>query len=65
MYDTKIQEFKSIFSSKLARELLKQGYTIIDIKPSKENKDRTVFIFKNCESLEKYIRNLKINKEAI
>ena len=36
---------KSIFSPKLARALLKEGYTIKDIKPSRESPDRTIFLF--------------------
>lgn len=36
---------KSIFSPKLARELLKEGYTIKDIKPLRELPGRTIFLF--------------------
>lgn len=53
-----MSEVKCIFTSKLARQLLKQGYTIVDIKPSKENKDRTIFVFKNSEELESLLSNL-------
>lgn len=35
-----------VLSGKVARRLLREGYTIVDIKAMKENKDRTVFIFK-------------------
>lgn len=39
----------TIFTAKVARELLKSGFTIVDIKPDKTDVDgkRTVFIFKN------------------
>lgn len=39
----------TIFTAKVARDLLKNGFTIIDIKPDKTDADgkRSVFIFKN------------------
>lgn len=39
----------TIFTAKVARDLLKNGFTIIDIKPDKTDMDckRSVFIFKN------------------
>jgi len=49
-------DVKLIFTAKLARHLLKNGYQIIDIKPNKDNPDRTVFIFINCEGLKESIR---------
>ncbi len=47
-----------IFTAELAKKLLKLGYTIIDIKPNKENKERTVFVFKNSDELEANLREL-------
>ena len=49
---------KLIFTAKLARYLLKQGYKIIDIKPNKDNPDRTVFVFKDCDGLKELIRKV-------
>ena len=49
-------EVKLIFTAKLARYLLKQGYRIIDMKPNKDNPDRTVFIFIDCDGLKESIR---------
>lgn len=42
-----------IFTASKARELLKKGYVITDIKPDKSDPDhkRTVFVFKNEEGL--------------
>lgn len=37
--------YKTIFSPRVARYLLKEGNSIYDIKPNKDNKDRTLFIF--------------------
>ncbi len=43
----------TIFTANKARELLKAGYTIIDIKPDKNDPEgkRSVFVFKNEEGL--------------
>ena len=49
-------EVKLIFTAKLARFLLKQGYQIIDIKANKDNLDRTVFIFTDCNEMKESIR---------
>lgn len=42
-----------IFSAKKARELLKAGFQIMDIKPDKHDPDhkRTIFVFKNEDGL--------------
>lgn len=39
----------TIFTAKTARQLLKDGFTIIDIKPDRTDVDgkRSVFVFKN------------------
>ena len=48
------KEANTIFTASKARELLKDGFTIIDIKPDKYDPDRkrSVFVFKNAEGLE-------------
>ena len=48
------KEAITIFTASKARELLKDGFTIIDIKPDKTDPDRkrSVFVFKNAEGLE-------------
>ncbi len=43
------RDAKLIFSPNVARNLLKLGNTIIDIKANKTNKLKTVFVFKNDE----------------
>ncbi len=42
-----------IFTAKAARKLLKDGFTIIDIKPDKNDFDgkRSVFVFEYAENL--------------
>ena len=36
---------KSVFSPRVARRLIREGYRVADIKPSKENRDKTIFLF--------------------
>ena len=38
-----------IFDAKIARKLLKQGFVVIDIKPNRENTDKSIFVFENTE----------------
>ena len=44
----------TIFTASKARELLRNGFKIIDIKPDKHDSDgkRSVFVFKNEDGLE-------------
>ena len=48
---------KVVYSPKVARELLKRGYAIVDIKPDKydEYHKASIFVFKNENELEKEI----------
>ena len=48
-----------IFNAGLARYLLKQGYRIIDIKPCKEDKTKTFFVFKIEDGLLDIVDNYK------
>ena len=49
----------TIFTASKARDLLKDGFTIIDIKPDKTDLDgkRSVFVFKNEEGLLEKIKS--------
>ena len=42
---------KCIFTPCVARNLLKMGNPIVDIKPDKNNKDKTIFIFEDTNKL--------------
>lgn len=44
---------KMIFTPYVARKLLRMGNSIIDIKPCKENRDKTIFIFEDTEKLQR------------
>ena len=52
------KEYISIFKPQRVRKLLKKGFNIYDIKPDKKNLDRTIFIFKNSEELQKELETL-------
>ena len=55
------KEAKLIFNAGTARSLLRAGCTIIDIKQSRENADKTVFVFKIDEHFQTEFE--RINKE--
>lgn len=46
------RENRIVFKGSIARQLLREGYTIVDIKPDKVNSNKSVFVFKNEEGLE-------------
>lgn len=48
---------KSIFTPYVARRLLRMGNTIVDIKPDKNNRNKTIFIF---EKTEKFVNDLAV-----
>lgn len=45
--ETNVMEKKGrcIYAAPVAREFVRRGFKIIDIKPNKENRDKTVFVF--------------------
>ena len=51
----------TIFTASTARKLLKDGYTLVDIKPDKTDVDgkRTVFVFKNENNIMEKIKEYK------
>jgi hypothetical protein len=53
-----------IFSAKVAKDLIKKKYKLLDISSAKENKLKTIFYFANNEDLRKYLEmkhNIKID----
>lgn len=51
------KEFKEIFTPYVARRLLKMGNPIVDIKPDKNNRDKTIFVFRITE---KFVKDMTI-----
>ena len=47
------KEVITVFTAKVARKLLREGYQIVDIKPDRLDSDhkRTLFLFKNEDGL--------------
>lgn len=62
-----MRKSRLVFDAKMARKLLKQGFVVIDIKPNRENTDKTIFVFENTDefkvALEKLMDELKAKKE--
>lgn len=50
---------KVISENKLARELIKEGYSLVDIKPHKNDSRRTVFVFELTQKLESRLQQEK------
>ena len=46
-----VAKAKIVFSPQVARHLLKRGYKIIDIKPSRENRKKTLFVFEGDKNI--------------
>lgn len=53
-----MKSFVSVFTASVARKLLAHGYSIVDIKPDRNDPDgkRSVFVFKNEAGLEELIK---------
>lgn len=51
------KEYITVFSASMARQLLRAGYQIVDIKPDKSDKDRkrSLFIFRNDVGVSEYV----------
>lgn len=47
-----------IFSGKVTRELLRRGFTVIDVKPDKKNKIKSVFVFKRENDIERILADI-------
>ena len=63
-----IRKSRLIFDAKIARKLLKMGFVVIDIKPNRENTDKSIFVFENTEEFQKALAEtldeIKAKKEV-
>lgn len=57
------KECKLVFNMGLSRALLRAGCTIVDLKASRENPDKTIAVFKNDEKFQAEFERL--NKEIV
>ena len=56
------EEGKIVFSPQVAHYLLRRGFPIINIKPDKNNRDKTIFIFKKDEALFDAIEDYRMGR---
>lgn len=65
--NTDTRKSRLIFDAKIARKLLKQGFVVTDIKPNRENTDKSIFIFENTDefkiALNQVMDEIKAKKE--
>lgn len=57
-YEDEKKDAMVIFSGNIARQLLRKGYTIIDVKADRKNKIKSVFVFKVEGDFEKDVWEL-------
>ena len=66
--NTDTRKSRLIFDAKIARKLLKQGFVVTDIKPNRENTDKSIFIFENTDefkvALNQVMDEIKDKKEV-
>lgn len=55
------KEYLTIFTAKIARQLLRENFEIVDLKPDKLDPDhkKTIFVFRNKEGLLERLKELK------
>ena len=63
-----MRKSRLIFDAKIARKLLKMGFVVIDIKPNRENTEKSIFVFENTEefkqALAQIMDEIKAKKES-
>ena len=47
------KEFKLVFNAGCARQLIRAGIQVADIKQDRDNADKTVFVFKNDDDFQR------------
>lgn len=55
------KEYKLVFNAGVARQLIRMGINIADIKADRSNPDKTVFVFKNDDRFQEEFE--RINRE--
>lgn len=68
MNEKDTRKSRLIFDARIARKLLKMGFVVIDIKPNRENTDKSVFVFENTEEFKQALTlimdEVRAKKEA-
>lgn len=52
----------TVFNAGLAKKLIKLGYVVKDIKPNRNNPQKTVFFFEATEEVKNIIKNYQAKK---
>jgi len=52
----------TVFNAGLAKKLIKLGYVVKDIKPNKNNPQKTVFFFEATEEIKNIIKNYQAKR---
>lgn len=55
------KEYKLVFNAGVARQMIRMGLIVADIKKDRDNPDKTVFVFKRTPEFEEAFA--RINKE--
>lgn len=53
----------TVFNAGLAKKLIKMGYIVRDIKPNKNNPQKTVFFFDATEEIKNIIKNYQAKRK--
>lgn len=53
-----MRKSRLIFDARIARKLLKMGYVVIDIKPNRENTEKSIFVFENTEEFKQALAQI-------
>lgn len=56
----KIKDSVIVFKARTARQLLKEGFHLIDIKPLKEDTHRSLFIFERTDEIMERLKEITI-----
>lgn len=62
--DKDTRKSRLIFDARIARKLLKMGFVVTDIKPNRENTDKSIFIFENTEEFKQALSQVLDEFEA-
>lgn len=52
----------TVFNAGLAKKLIKLGYVVKDIKPNRNNPQKTVFFFETTEEIKNIIKNYQAKR---
>ena len=53
-----MRKSRLIFDARIARKLLKMGFVVIDIKPNRENTEKSIFVFENTEEFKQALTQI-------